>query len=52
MVKVVRMMPTLLTALMQEEHELYASLTNYKVQFLLNFFADVLGELNVLNCKL
>ncbi|MCO5554184.1 hypothetical protein L7F22_007710 [Adiantum nelumboides] len=45
-------MPALLAALKVEDVNLYVSLTNYKMQFLLHFFAYVLGELNVLSCKL
>ncbi|KAI5083606.1 hypothetical protein GOP47_0003349 [Adiantum capillus-veneris] len=52
MVRLVRIMPALLTVLQNEEHELYLLLTNYKIQFLMHFFADVLGELNILSCKL
>ncbi|MCO5564284.1 hypothetical protein L7F22_017944 [Adiantum nelumboides] len=52
MIRVVRLMPALLTALKAEEVNLYVSFTNYKTQFLLCFFADVFGELNVLSCKL
>ncbi|MCO5571175.1 hypothetical protein L7F22_024909 [Adiantum nelumboides] len=44
-------MPALLTVLKSEDATLYGYLTNYKVQFLFHFFADVLGELNVLNCN-
>lgn len=51
LVKVVRLMPAYLNVMQSEDASLYASLTNFKVQFLLHFFADVLGELNVLNCK-
>ncbi|MCO5559570.1 hypothetical protein L7F22_013171 [Adiantum nelumboides] len=51
MVSIVRIMPALLTALKSEDATLYGYLTNYKVQFLFHFFADVLGELNVLNCN-
>ncbi|MCO5586511.1 hypothetical protein L7F22_040451 [Adiantum nelumboides] len=50
MVSIVRIMPALLTALKSEDIDLYGYLANYKVQFLLHFFADVLSELNVLNC--
>ncbi|MCO5564222.1 hypothetical protein L7F22_017880 [Adiantum nelumboides] len=51
LIKIVRLMPAYLTVLKSEDVSMYASLTNYKVQFLLHFFADVLGDLNVLNCK-
>ncbi|MCO5610836.1 hypothetical protein L7F22_065078, partial [Adiantum nelumboides] len=51
MVSIVRIMPALLTVLKSEDATLYGYLTNYKVQFLFHFFADVLGELNVLNCN-
>ncbi|KAI5062885.1 hypothetical protein GOP47_0021432 [Adiantum capillus-veneris] len=49
MVSIVRIMPALLTVLKSEDATLYGYLTNYKVQCLFHFFADVLGELNVLN---
>ncbi|KAI5083925.1 hypothetical protein GOP47_0000094 [Adiantum capillus-veneris] len=49
MVSIVRIMPALLTVLKSEDATLYGYLTTYKVQFLFHFFADVLGELNVLN---
>ncbi|KAI5075701.1 hypothetical protein GOP47_0009777 [Adiantum capillus-veneris] len=52
MIRIVRLMPALLNVLKAEEADLYAYLTNYKIEFLLHFFADVLGELNVLSCKL
>ncbi|MCO5577258.1 hypothetical protein L7F22_031085 [Adiantum nelumboides] len=51
LIKVIRLMPAYLTVMKTEDLSLYGSLTNYKVQFLLYFFADVLGELNILNCK-
>ncbi|MCO5599196.1 hypothetical protein L7F22_053296 [Adiantum nelumboides] len=51
MVSIVRIMPALLTVLKSEDATLYGYLTNSKVQFLFHFFADVLGELNVLNCN-